>query len=96
MNVQGCILGVFPQVGGDRCAFQAKSIRRFADKTTPWRGSVVLQKLCGVFAQEVQVDQTLPIGRIGNPESMDHPKNHSSLFGLGLPGFVFWRIAGEP
>ena len=27
--------------------------------------------------QEVQVDQTLPMGRIGNPESMDHPKAQS-------------------
>ena len=25
--------------------------------------------------QEVQVDQTLPIGSIGNPKLMDHPKN---------------------
>ena len=23
---------------------------------------------------------------VGNPESMDHPKDHS-LFGLGLPGY---------
>ena len=29
----------------------------------------------GVNTQEVQVDQTLPIGRIGNPCSMDHPKD---------------------
>ena len=29
----------------------------------------------GPRTQEVQADQTLPIGRIGNPESMDHPKD---------------------
>ena len=28
-----------------------------------------------IWPQEVQVDQTLPIGRIGNPELMDHPKD---------------------
>ncbi len=33
-------------------------------------------------------DQTLPIGRIGNPCSMDHPKDHS-LFGLGLPVYIY-------
>ncbi len=34
--------------------------------------------------------KTLPIGRIGNPCSMDHPKDHS-LFGLGLPGQICWN-----
>ena len=43
-----------------------------------------------IYTQEVQIDQTncLPLGRIGNPCSVDHPKNHS-LFGLGLPGFTW-------
>ena len=47
------------------------------------------------YTQEVQVDQTLPIGRIGNPESMDHPKDHS-LFGrldsqgTSFGGFDSW------
>ena len=41
-----------------------------------------------LYTQEVPVDQTLPIGRIGNPELMDHPKDHS-LFGLGLPGYIY-------
>ena len=36
------------------------------------------------FTQDVQVDQTLPLGRNGNPQQMDHPK-----FGLtGLPGYM--------
>ena len=30
-------------------------------------------------------DQTLPLGRIGNPCSMDHPTDHS-WFGLGFRG----------
>ena len=34
-------------------------------------------------------DQTLPIGRIGNPWSMDNPKDHS-LFGFGLPGYTWY------
>ena len=32
-----------------------------------------------IYTQEVQADQILPIGRIGNPESVDHPKDHSLL-----------------
>ena len=39
------------------------------------------------YIQEVQADLTLRIGRIGNPESMDHPKDQS-LFGLGLSGYI--------
>ena len=46
------------------------------------------------FTQEVQVDQILPLGRIGNPESMDHPKDHS-LFGLGLPGFIVFFFLNQ-
>ena len=38
--------------------------------------------------QKVQFDQTLPIGRIGNPFLMDHPKDNS-LFCLGV-FFVSW------
>ena len=33
------------------------------------------ETLLGIYSQEVQADQTLPLGRIGNPCSMDHPKN---------------------
>ena len=40
-----------------------------------------------LVTQEVQVDQILPIGRIGNPESMDHPKDRY-LFGLGPQGYL--------
>ena len=40
-----------------------------------------------IYMQEVQADLTLRIGRIGNPESMDHPKDQS-LFGLGLSGYI--------
>ena len=40
-----------------------------------------------IYTQEVQADQILPIGRIGNPEYVDHPKDHS-LLGLRLPGYV--------
>ena len=38
------------------------------------------------YAQEVQVNQTLPIG-IGNPEQMDHPKDHSIL--------LFWSCTSR-
>ena len=39
-----------------------------------------------VFAQEVQADQTLPIGRIGNPCSMDHPKDQPLCLVLDFQG----------
>ena len=38
-----------------------------------------------IYIQEVQADLTLRIGRIGNPESMDHPKPTS----LCLVGWTF-------
>ena len=38
--------------------------------------------------QEVQADQTLPIGRIGNPESMDHPKDQPLCLVLDFLGHV--------
>ncbi len=43
------------------------------------------------ITQEVQVDQTLPLGRIENPELMDYPKERS-LFGLGLPGYTYMHM----
>ena len=41
-----------------------------------------------IYTQEVQADQTLPIGRIGNPlpGSSWRP---ATLFGLGLPGYIY-------
>ena len=36
--------------------------------------------------QEVQVDQTLPIGGIGNPCSMDHPKDQPLCLVLDSQG----------
>ena len=44
-----------------------------------------------IYTPRKSKDQTLPIGRIGNPECMDHPKDHS-LFGLGPPGYMYIYI----
>ena len=43
-----------------------------------------------LYTQEVQLDQTLPIGRIGNPESMDHPKDQPLCLVLDSQGIYIY------
>ena len=46
-----------------------------------------------IYTQKVQADHILPLGRIGNPESTDHPKDQPSNHfvgrsDFGLPGYT--------
>ena len=45
-----------------------------------------------IRAQEVQADQTACPLLVGNPESMDHPKDH---LGGGFQYFLFPSLFGE-
>ena len=45
-----------------------------------------------ILSQEVQADQTLPIGMIGNPESMDHPKDQPLCLVLDSQGYLILTL----
>ena len=67
---------------------------------TSWDILVELAILVGVnqyilYTQEVQRPNSLPIGRIGNPESMDFPKGPLFVWSWtarGIQGWISWVI----